>query len=66
VLRRLLRVLVAAILVVLLAGVIIANDAGYRADLRAEELQACMRAYPYSFSFEDYSPAVFRFCYGGI
>ena len=43
-LRRVLRVVVAAILIVLLAGVVIVNDAGYQKMLWEEEMKACQRA----------------------
>lgn len=61
VLRRVLRVLAASILIVLLSGVLIVNDPGYIEMARAQEQQAfCAQAH--QFSFEDYSPAFFRFC----
>ena len=65
-LRRILHALVAAFLIVLLAGVVISTNTSYQEMLREQELQACKRASRQPFSFEDYSPAVFRHCYGGF
>jgi hypothetical protein len=64
-LRRILRSLVAALLIVLLAGAVISTNTGYQETLREQEVQACLRAHVDVLKYGHYSP-ILRFCSGGI